>query len=166
MMCLHHHDVNFPDTGVNRCEIVDESCKYPRQSGKHPVKTSIEPFYMELHIQNETAVKDIQRAFTECYPFLKLQFSSRIDTSNEPVQRVKKSGHYYLVKQYTRLVEPHFITIHSTTTVARLLGAFKAIGLMAQISRKWGNLWIETTLTEDWTLERQNKEAFLLNDNK
>jgi hypothetical protein len=105
-ICTHHYDVNFPDTGVSSCEIVSDPCKYRRQPGKDPVKTSINPFYMELHIENETAVKDIQLAFTECYPFLQLQFFPGMYALNESVQKMKKIGHYNLVKQYTRLVEP------------------------------------------------------------
>ncbi|MFZ9982087.1 MAG: hypothetical protein ACO3FI_08660 [Cyclobacteriaceae bacterium] len=34
-----------------------------------------------------------------------------------------------------------------------------ATGLLVKIFRKSGNVWIETSLTDDWTLERQNEEG-------
>ena len=37
---------------------------------------------------------------------------------------------------------------------------WKNFGLSAQVFRKSGNLWIETSLTDSWTLEQQNREGF------
>ncbi|MNF16790.1 hypothetical protein D3C80_2199700 [compost metagenome] len=42
---------------------------------------------------------------------------------------------------------------------------WEKLGLSAQIFRKSGNLWIETSLTDDWTLARQNDEGFQLSNN-
>lgn len=35
-------------------------------------------------------------------------------------------------------------------------------GLSAQVFRKSGGSWLETSLTDDWTLKRQNDEGFEL----
>lgn len=35
-------------------------------------------------------------------------------------------------------------------------------GLYVQVFRRSGSLWIETTFTDDWTLEQQNREGELL----
>lgn len=36
---------------------------------------------------------------------------------------------------------------------------WEALGIAAQVYRRSGDLWIETSLTDDWTLNRQNKEG-------
>ncbi len=36
---------------------------------------------------------------------------------------------------------------------------FKKLGVMVRIFRKAGNMWIETTLTDSWSLRRQNHEG-------
>ncbi|HEX4851927.1 MAG TPA: hypothetical protein VFV08_14025, partial [Puia sp.] len=38
----------------------------------------------------------------------------------------------------------------------------RRFGLNAQVLRRSGNSWIETSLTDDWTLEKQNKEGEML----
>lgn len=35
-------------------------------------------------------------------------------------------------------------------------------GLSAQVFRKSGRSWLETSLTDDWTLKRQNDEGYEL----
>jgi hypothetical protein len=35
----------------------------------------------------------------------------------------------------------------------------KILGLSAHIFRKSGNVWVETTLNNDWPLEEQNEEG-------
>ena len=36
------------------------------------------------------------------------------------------------------------------------------LGFSVLMFRNAGNVWIETSLTEDWTLEKQNKEGELI----
>ena len=52
------------------------------------------------------------------------------------------------------------------TTVAQLKKLLsEKLGLLPLIYRKSGSMWIETSLTEDWSLERQNHEAEQMNIN-
>jgi hypothetical protein len=39
---------------------------------------------------------------------------------------------------------------------------WQEFGLCVQVFRKSGNHWIETSLTNSWTLEQQNREGFEL----
>ena len=44
--------------------------------------------------------------------------------------------------------------------VAELENAFaKSFGFAVQVFRKSGNVWLQTTATDDWTLEEQNLKA-------
>ncbi|HEY6978517.1 MAG TPA: hypothetical protein VH396_19600, partial [Chitinophagaceae bacterium] len=67
-----------------------------------------------------------------------------------PAEKVKLVGH----------LNGYKIDISKQRTVAQLEEDFKELfGLHAQLYRKLGNLWIETSLTDDWTLEQQNNEG-------
>lgn len=52
------------------------------------------------------------------------------------------------------------LEIHPYTTVMDLEQEFQdSFGLSIQVFRKSGDVWIETTVTDDWTLAKQNEEA-------
>ena len=52
------------------------------------------------------------------------------------------------------------IDVKRTRTVAEVENDLKKqFGLPVQIFRLSGNVWIETILTDDWTLEKQNREG-------
>jgi len=55
------------------------------------------------------------------------------------------------------------INLSGSTTIQTLKNSIaESTGLMVKIFRKSGNVWIETSLTDDWTLDRQNEEGKLM----
>lgn len=112
-----------------------------------------------LHITNKTSIKDIQNEFNNRYPSLWLAFyltpknkvSFMFDTGIDPEKKLKEfcnSGTF----------EP--INISEVRTVCEVKTDIKKrCGLEVHILRKCGNLWVDTTLTEDWTLAYQNSEG-------
>ena len=116
---------------------------------------------MELRIENETSVSDLQKQFNAYFPYLQLEFFTG-GKLNGRIQRTVRANPDQLIRQLLLgSYDPIRLSVSSETTVADLLKRFKEIGLRAQVSRRSGNLWIETVFTDDWTLERQNKEAIL-----
>ena len=51
------------------------------------------------------------------------------------------------------------IDINDDVTVEELENKFASIGLIAEVLRRSGNVWIETSLTNNWTLQQQNMEG-------
>jgi len=50
------------------------------------------------------------------------------------------------------------LLIEETMSVADLEKAFKdQFGLMAQVFRRSGNIWLETSITDKWSLKQQNE---------
>ena len=117
---------------------------------------------MELIIENETSVKDIQTKFNALYPFLHIDFF--IPGGYENRNGRKPAGRTALLPiiQLGMFNYPAIVPVHKKVTVDELLKSFRQIGLHAQVCRKSGNHWVETSLTADWTLERQNSEAMLI----
>ena len=115
---------------------------------------------MHLHIAPGRLISDIQKEFNQAFPFLKLEFFSNRSFSrsnfsaNELIPSTRKIGDSQLVKKDGDL------EISADMKVAELENKFKTdFNLAVQVFRKSGNLWLETTMTDSWTLQQQNKHG-------
>lgn len=103
-------------------------------------------------IERGKPIKDIQKEFSEMYPFLKIELTDK----KQPVKVVSGNGFPGNCEH---------VDISSNRTVAQLETDFRTIlDLPIQVFRRAGNLWIETSLTHDWTLDQQNKEGELFSN--
>src|SRR5438105_3541562 len=110
---------------------------------------------MNLRIDQESQIRNIQNEFSKAYPFLKIEFFKDSFTKNKRSQKTEKINSAEKVKLIGQLNAHHTIDIGKQRTVAQLEEDFKEFfGLKAEVYRKLGNSWIETSLTDDWTLER------------
>lgn len=113
---------------------------------------------MRIDLDRNDLAANIQKQFNTCYPFLKIGFfqaglnGGTITENYRPAVPAAKNLFIFWKGRY--------INIDKNRTVAEVEKDFKEqLGIDAQIFRRSGNLWIETTLTGDWTLEQQNKEG-------
>ncbi len=118
---------------------------------------------MKLVIQRTTVVEDVKKKFTKIYPYLKIEFYKTLADSN--LNHLKKealASNFSLGKVVT---DSNKVTIDlsKNVTVAELENQFTTIGLHAEIFRRYGSIWIETSLTDNWTLQQQDAEAEELN---
>lgn len=111
-------------------------------------------FSRNISIFEGQTIGGIQNFFTKHYPFLKIDFFKNIDLNGIKITRKLESG-------YSLFSLPELdISLTGSKTIRSLKEEFKsATGLLVKIFRKSGNVWIETSLTDDWTLERQNEEG-------
>lgn len=114
---------------------------------------------MKLYIEKETQVDDIKRVFTACYPFLKLEFyKKQISSNNYPLKKEVISSKAPPIS-LGKVAGKKMIDIDDERTVAELENEFESLGLIAEVYRKSGNVWVNTSLTNDWTLAQQNLEG-------
>ena len=115
---------------------------------------------MELQIDKGSSLKNIQKQFNAFYPFLKIEFFKKIPV-DQPLYRVELFSNNELLK----FIEgaPNgivVIDVNRKRTVFEVEIDFeKQLGISAHVFRKSGNVWVETTLTNDWSLEDQNEEG-------
>ena len=114
---------------------------------------------MKLYIEKESLVDDIKRVFTACYPFLKLEFYKKQNSSNNYHLRKEVISSRAPLVSPEKLPAKKMIDIDNDRTVADLESEFASLGLIAEVYRKSGNVWVETSLTNDWTLAQQNFEG-------
>jgi hypothetical protein len=107
---------------------------------------------MKMEIHSNCHISEIQHGFNKAYPYLKLDFYRVLEPGFarrhlKTTSTLKEAG----------LKVTGDIEIKDTMTVGELERAFKEkFGLQVQVSRKSGILWLETTITDKWTLKQQN----------
>lgn len=115
---------------------------------------------MELFINDKRTIKELQDDFSNEFPFLRVEF---FNIPFAPGKSLPKSAIYATDKALGGCRKIHnegSLTIMPQDTVAKLEESlWQNFGLSAQVFRKSGRLWIETSLTDSWTLERQNDEG-------
>ncbi|HLZ16621.1 MAG TPA: hypothetical protein VKQ08_06255 [Cyclobacteriaceae bacterium] len=109
-----------------------------------------------LHISETQSIKEIQERFSQVYPFLKIDFFKKgCDGRKFGLQNAK---YYPDVKM--KDIENHFageLEIDDTMTVSELESKlFACFGLNAHLSRRSGDIWLEVSVTNHWTLKQQN----------
>ena len=116
---------------------------------------------MELRIEKGGLLKDTQKEFNAVYPYLRIEFfksphlgiEGKKPQDKGKITTVPVSSSEWFSKSGT-------INIEEKTTAYTLENQFlEKCGLSIKLFRKSGSLWIETTLTESWSLEKQNEEG-------
>lgn len=109
---------------------------------------------MRLSFSRSKTIRDIQEAFSQEFPFLKLEFYPRT-RKNKGLR--KHLLHGASLAEAGMKKEEGTIEISRTMTVAELEALLtRELGVDAQVSRKSGQLWLETTMTDSWTLDKQD----------
>lgn len=114
---------------------------------------------MILPIVKGSSLKYIQKQFNACYPFLKVEFFKKIPV-NQPIYKAELISAFESNKPLDGSWEGKVIDISGGRTVLEVENDFENLfGFPAHVFRKSGNVWVETSLTSDWSLLEQNEEG-------
>jgi hypothetical protein len=115
---------------------------------------------MKLQINRETKIKEVQKEFSEVYPFLKIEFYKKPHAEKELTHKKFRLNPDKVLSQESKSFKPSEIDIHKNKTVAELeKEVYEKLGVAMQVSRKSGNIWLETSSTDNRTLEMQNEQG-------
>lgn len=116
---------------------------------------------MLLEIHGERQISEIQKDFSTVYPFLKIEFfkNGNMRRDRYPVNRL--IPHTRLLKDaWFWKKDKGLLEVTDTMSVTEFENAMMdEFGLSAQVFRRSGNLWLETTMTDNWTLRQQNEHG-------
>ncbi len=120
---------------------------------------------MKITINDHRKIFAIQDEFNKVFPFLKLEFFSKshkaFGASSKKI--IKKNSK--CIHECRTIHNNGDVTITSNMTVNELEQNFSNMyGLNVQVFRKSGKSWLETTVTDNWTLEEQNNQGVELNE--
>ena len=115
---------------------------------------------MKLEFNYETKIKEVQKEFSKVYPFLKIEFYKKPHAVKELTHRKFRLNPGRLLSEESKSFNPSEIDIRKNKTVAELeKEVYEKLGIAMQVSRKSGNIWLETSFTDDRTLEMQNQQG-------
>ena len=113
---------------------------------------------MQLTINGERLVREVQQDFSRVYPYLKIEFFRMNGLHKDKTLKQNQIRHdqqLWLAK--SRDINKDDFVIEDTMSVADLEKAFmNKFGLLTQVFRRSGNIWLETSITDGWSLKQQN----------
>ncbi|MBW7892835.1 MAG: hypothetical protein H3C48_17785 [Chitinophagaceae bacterium] len=111
---------------------------------------------MFLQISSAFSTGDMQLAFSQMFPFLRIEFSDPGRSLHSPMPNEVD----YLNSGERMAVTDGVIEIKGDTKVKDLELTLSNLFLQsARIFRRSGNIWLETSMTDNWTLEQQNEHG-------
>lgn len=113
-----------------------------------------------FNISSDLNITAIKEEFNRLFPYLKIEFFKHAHKVNSPSAKADLLESNHTLKQLHRKASGHTLRITEDMQVAVLEQQFQEIfGISAQVFRKSGRSWLETSVTDDWTLKRQNDEG-------
>lgn len=117
---------------------------------------------MEIYISEEATIASIQRDFREAYPLLQLAFYQQPHEIGEHCCPQEKIPAEMPIEDIRMMHTFGWIDISKHRTAAEIEQDFRRLfGLNVQVMRRSGDMWVQTTKTDCWTLQRLNDEAKL-----
>jgi hypothetical protein len=113
---------------------------------------------MQLSIKSERLIADVQQDFSNAYPFLKIEFfRNGLKRQSRYPANLKIGNHARLKDAWVWKKDGGLVRLSDSMTVLELEEVLMdEFGLSVQVFRKSGNVWLETTMTDNWTLKQQN----------
>ncbi|MGZ3904622.1 MAG: hypothetical protein ACXVC6_13055 [Bacteroidia bacterium] len=113
-----------------------------------------------IKITDSKSLASVQKDFHEAFPFLKLEFFHKRHNAMQGSYKKDILNSDITLKQCRKKHTEGTIILKENMKVKELENIFQEhFGLFAQVFRKMGRSWIETTITDDWTLKQQNDEG-------
>jgi hypothetical protein len=115
---------------------------------------------MKITINDNRKIYAIQEDFSKLFPYLKLEFFAKPHKVGGASPKAIMKNEAKTLGECRTIHKSGALTINPQMTVADLEQNFNDVyGLSVQVFRKSGKVWLETTVTDDWTLEEQNNQG-------
>lgn len=116
---------------------------------------------MKIIIDDNTQINEIQSEFNNYFPFLKLEFFQFNPTNENTFSKANMvTNSKTTLNKIRHLHVPGYISLSGNQLVSTFEKYLKEnFGINAQVFRKSGPNWLQTTSTDNWTLSEQNKKG-------
>ena len=120
---------------------------------------------MTLIIDDNKNISTIQQEFNSMFPYLKIEFFKHTYGIYHGNPKKDMLNSNLSLKQFCKKNGNGTLEIKDSMKVSDLENSFQRLfSLSAQVFRKSAGYWIETSVTDDWTLKQQNDEGKDLSD--
>jgi hypothetical protein len=115
---------------------------------------------MRLTIGGDTRLSSLQSDFNNYFPYLKIEFFKIPHRIGEALAKNLIYDKNKMVRDCRLIKSEGVLEFSNSMTVSDFEDKFqKEFGLSVQVFRRSGNVWLETSATDSWTLEQQNSEG-------
>lgn len=113
-----------------------------------------------LEISDEKKLKEIKDLFNQKFPHLKIEFFAEEHKEGEATSFKSMYDDELYLKDIRKEHKDGKLSIDGHNKTSTLESNFKDhYGVNVQVWRKSGNMWLQTTTTDDWTLAEQEKKG-------
>ena len=120
---------------------------------------------MKISITDKKKISAVQKEFSELFPFLKIEFFSKPHGVGSPSSKKIMKSPTKTLGECRTVHTKGVLTITPQNSVAEVEQKFlDMFGLSVQVFRRSGKAWLETTVTDGWTLDKQNKQGEALSN--
>ncbi len=113
-----------------------------------------------MKINNDTKTSDINKAFVEAFPFLKLVFYKKSHDHFHGSMKKDEITEDIRVGDLNAEFKEGAVEWTGEMSVDKLETYMEeTFGLHVQVFRKSGDLWLQTSVTDHWSLDEQNSNA-------
>ena len=114
----------------------------------------------EIKIEDRKTINEIQKEFQSHFPYLKLEFYNAEHKEGKGTLDSMKLNVNTTIGESRTKHNSGEVSIHGNQKVSTLESNFRNFfGLNVQVFRRSANLWLQTTVTDEWTLSEQNETA-------
>lgn len=116
---------------------------------------------MNIVLEKTRRLEDIQNDFNNAFPFLKLEFNipTRINNKQNNSQGLGNTLNL-TIGDLNKNIVPGYLEVTDVMTVFELEKLFtNKVELPVRVLRKSGNIWMGTSITNNWTLGQQNEHG-------
>ena len=113
-----------------------------------------------LNIIPEETIENLQDRFRKAFPFLNIECFSGPPAKDGGSAKKMMYPATKRLSECMKVKGPVKISVDPAFSVSRFEELLeKSTGLNAQVFRKAGKIWLETTATDSWSLAQQNEEG-------
>ncbi len=117
---------------------------------------------MKIRVREDKTLAEIQMEFHRLFPFLKIEFYNTPHSKGEASRKENRLDASKTLRECRWIHQMGTLEYNPKSTVAELEQAFHEVfGLSVQVFRRSEDNWLQTTITDSWTLEEQNSEGML-----
>ena len=113
-----------------------------------------------LSISDDKQLKEIKAEFNNKFPHLKIEFFAEEHEVGEATKFNSMYDDELYLKDIRKVHNEGELSIDGHTKTCTFESNFKEkFGVNVQVWRRSGNMWLQTTVTDEWTLSEQEKKG-------
>jgi hypothetical protein len=115
----------------------------------------------KMKVNRETRLQDIQNHFTELFPYLKIAAYGHGHHDHEASPKSDELPMHLKISDINPVFDECELSFDGAMKVSDFESLIaELLGIHVQVFRKSNDLWLQTSKTDDWTLEKQNGKGY------